>query len=104
PAVAADLDAAPGPRRDRPAVRGDAEDAGGVDGATAARSRRRFPGEGDGVPRGDGGARALWPAVPGVRRGGAADHLRGERDELLCALSDRRQAARGSVAEPALEG
>ena len=42
---------------------------------------------------GDGGARPLRPALPGLRRAGAAHRPRRQRDELLRALPDRRQAA-----------
>ena len=58
----------------------------------------RLPGEGDGVPPGHGRARPLRQAVPGLRRAGAAHRLRRQRDELLRALPDRRQAARRSRA------
>ena len=58
-----------------------------------AEAARGFPGEGHGVPRGDGGARPLRQAVPRLRRAGAAHRLRRERGELLRDLPDRRQAA-----------
>ena len=52
---------------------------------------------GDGFPEkvtafraGDGGARALRAAVPGVRHAGAAHRARREREQLLPALPDRR--------------
>ena len=51
--------------------------------------------EGDGVPRGDGGARPVREAVPGVRRAGAADPVRRQRDQLLRAVPDRGKVAGG---------
>jgi formamidopyrimidine-DNA glycosylase len=51
-----------------------------------------------------GGARPLRPALPGLRHGGAAHRLRRERDELLPALPDRRQAARRPLAVAAAQG
>ena len=50
--------------------------------------------EGHRVSRGDGRARTLRQAVPGLRHAGAADRLRRERVELLPDLPDRRQAPR----------
>ena len=76
---------------------GDPIDARRVDGAALARGRR-LAGEGDGVPSGDGRARPLRPAVPRLRRAGAAHRPRRQRDELLRALPDRRQGARRSGA------
>ena len=56
-----------------------------------ARGGQEFPGEGDGVPRGNGGARPIRQAVSRVRNAGAAHPLRRQRDELLRALPDGRQ-------------
>ncbi len=81
-------------RRGRAAVRGDLRGAAGVGRAVPRAAGRRLPREGDRVPPGDGGARQVPPALPGVPDPGAADRPRGERDELLPALSDRREAAR----------
>src|SRR5258707_15444139 len=62
-----------------------------MDRACARGGRGRTPGEGHCVSRRPGGARPLRQALPGVRRAGAAHRLRRERNELLRALSDRRQ-------------
>ena len=43
-------------------------------------------------------------ALPRVRRAGAAHPLRGQRDQLLREVPDRRQAARGSRAVAAAQG
>ena len=51
-----------------------------------------------------GGARPLRPAVPGVRLAGAAHRARRQRDELLRALPDRRQAAGGPGLVAAAQG
>ena len=51
-----------------------------------------FPGQGDGVSTGDGGARPLQEAVSGLRHAGAADRVRRERVQLL------RGAARPAAA------
>src|SRR2546426_2890894 len=64
-----------------------------MDRAPARRCRRGLSREGHRVSRGHGGAWALRPALSGVRRPRAAHRLRGERDQLLCALPDGRQAA-----------
>jgi len=56
------------------------------------------------VPAGDGGARQVRPAVPALRKAGAAHPLRGQRDELLPGVPDRQQAARRSIALAADEG
>src|SRR5262249_19779903 len=56
------------------------------------------------VPQGDGGARQVQAAVPGVRRAGPAHRVRRQRDELLRALPDRRPAAGGSRAVAAAQG
>ncbi len=69
-----------------------------------ARDGRRLAGEGDGVPLWDGGARAVPAAVPGVRRAGAADPLRRQRDRLLRPLPDRGQAAGGPRPVAAAQG
>jgi formamidopyrimidine-DNA glycosylase len=58
-------------------------------------ARGEFPEKGHGVPAGHGGARAVRPALPGVWHAGAAHPVCRERDQLLRALPDRRQAARG---------
>src|SRR4051812_25109978 len=70
----------------------------------ASRAKRGpISGKGHGVSRRDGGPWPLRPAVPGVRLAGAAHRLCGERDELLRALPDRRQAARRPRAFAAAE-
>ena len=46
----------------------------------APRRGERLSRQGHGVPPGDGGARPLRPALPGLRRAGAAHRLRRERD------------------------
>ncbi len=69
-----------------------------------ARALRRLPGESHRVPAGDGGARQVRPAVPALRKAGAAHPLRGQRDELLPGVPDRQQAARRSIALAADEG
>ena len=68
----------------------------------AAKRGREISGEGDGVPRRDGGARAIRGAVPRVRGAGAADSVCVERDELLCAMSDWGEAVSGSGAVAAV--
>jgi len=81
-------------RRGTALVRSDTHDARRLDRALARRGGGRLSGEGDGVPGRHGGARALRQALPGVRRAGAAHRVRGERNELLPALSDGRQNTR----------
>src|SRR5690242_9485191 len=75
-----------------------------LDRAPAHRRGRRVPREGDRLPQGHGRARPLWQALPRVRHGDSAHPLRGERNELLPAVSDRRQAARRPLAFPAAQG
>src|SRR3954471_2068367 len=65
--------------------------------------RGPISGKGHGGSRGDGRAWPLRGAVPGVRLARAAHRICGERDELLRALPDRRQAARGPRALAAAE-
>src|SRR5262245_48656793 len=77
---------------DRPAPGRDEDHAPGLDRAAAARRGRRVPGGRDRLPSGHGGARPLRQALSGLRRAGAAHRARGERDQLLRALSDRRSA------------
>ena len=55
----------------------------------------------DRVPARDGRAWPLWPALPGMRHGGAADSLCGQRGQLLPALPDRRAGARRPEPVPA---
>src|SRR2546429_3505398 len=62
--------------------------------APAPPGRGGFPRESDRLPRGNGGARQVRQALPGVRRAGAAHRVCGERDQLLRALPDRRQDPR----------
>ena len=83
-------------------VRRDARDASGVDVAAARGGRGELSGEGDRVPRRDGGARAIRRAVPRVRGAGAADPVCVERDELLRAMPDGRKAVGGSGAVAAV--
>src|SRR5262249_43641969 len=85
-------------------VRGDPDGAHRMDGAPPGRSRRGVPGEGHRLPSPDGGARSLPGTLPGMRLPGAADRARGERNQLLCALSDRRPAPGGSRALQAPQG
>ena len=79
-----------------------------------ARGRRRVSREGHRVPPGDGGARPLRPAVPGLRHAGAAHRLRRERDATTArcqtggaarrpravAAAAQRLAARGVTSAP----
>ncbi len=69
-----------------------------TDRCCAQRDRRRVPGEGHRVPAGDGRARPVRQALPGLRRAGAAHRLRRQRDQLLPALPDRRQDPGRSLA------
>src|SRR5262249_61012912 len=71
-----------------------------MDLALAAGGRRRLSRGRDGVPPRHVRPRPLWQALSRVRRSRAADRLCGERDELLSALPDGRQAAGGSFALP----
>src|SRR3989475_1716705 len=97
-AVAGEADARALRRRDEAPLRGHARDARRLDRAPAPRGRRRVPRGRDGVPPRDGRARPLPPAVSRLRRARAAYRVRGERDQLLPALPDRRPAARRSRA------
>src|SRR5206468_2876900 len=54
-------------------------------------------------PPGDGGPRALRPALPRVRRAGAADRLRGKRGELLPHVPDRWEAPGGPIPLPPVQ-
>src|SRR3954467_6466876 len=74
-----------------------------MDRAASLAKRGRISGKGHGVSRGDGSPWPLRPAVPGVRLARAAHRLCGERDELLRALPDRRETARGPRALAAAE-
>ncbi len=60
-----------------------------VDGEASLRGWGRLSGPGDGVPRRDGGARPLQPALSGLRRAGSAHPLRGIGVQLLPRVSDR---------------
>ena len=51
-------------------------------------NRRKIPGKGDRVPRGDVRSRPLWPALPQVRHQNSAHSLRVKRNELLSKLPD----------------
>src|SRR6516165_6597565 len=62
--------------------------------ASAARSRRTLPREGDCLSQRDGGPRTVRKTVPGLRGADRADCLRGQRDELLRVLPDRWAAPR----------
>src|SRR6266403_4860152 len=95
-AVAGEADARAHRRRGQAPVRGDACDAHRLDRAPAPRGRRRLPRGRDRLPPRHGRARPLPPAVPRLRRARAAHRVRGERDQLLPALPDRRPAARRS--------
>ena len=66
-------------------------------------SRRRFSGEGHGLPSANGGPWQVRPAVSDLWRQGAAHPLPGQRDELLSRLPDRRQAARRPLSLVAVE-
>ena len=80
-----------GDERNRAALRRDARRPHRMDRAPARRGRRRIPGEGDRVPPGDGRPRQIRPALPGLRRAGAAHRVRRERMQLLRALPERRR-------------
>ena len=56
-------------------------------------AEKSLSGEGDGVSPGDGGAWAVQFAVSALRREGAADSLRRQRDQLLREVPDRRKGA-----------
>src|SRR5206468_12439206 len=86
------------------ALRRDARDARGLDGALTRRDGRWIPGEGHGVSGGDGGARPIWRTVPRVRHSRATHSLRRQRDELLRALSDGRTTTRRPCAVEIAEG
>src|SRR5467141_2641741 len=75
-----------------------------MDRTPARRSGRRFPGEGHGVPQGDGGARQIQGALPRLRLARSAHPLRGQRGELLRDLSDGRQGPRRSLVVAPAEG
>src|SRR5262249_42282653 len=70
--------------------RGDARGSARMGGAAARPDRIGVPGEGDRLPRRDGGPRTLRQALPRVRSAGPAHRLRRERNQLLRALPDRR--------------
>src|SRR5256714_12085792 len=63
---------------------------GHLDRTLAQSEGGRLPRGSHGVPRGDGSAWPLPPAVSGVRVAGSADPLRRKRGELLRDVSDRR--------------
>src|SRR6267378_5485470 len=75
-----------------------------MDRTPARRSGRRFPGEGDGVPQGDGGARQVQGALPRLRLARSAHPLRGQRGELLRDLPDGRTSARRPLAVAPAQG
>ena len=54
-----------------------------------APKQRQVSGKGDGLPRRDGGARQVRPAVPALRRAHPAHPLRGQRDQLLPDVPDQ---------------
>jgi formamidopyrimidine-DNA glycosylase len=78
------------------AVRGHARYVAAMDRPVGRRDRERLSRKSYRLSRRDGRARPLWQAVSALPRSGAAHPLRRQRDELLCALPDRRQAPRGS--------
>src|SRR5882672_3742609 len=74
-----------------------------MDRSVARRGGRRFPREGDGISKRDGGARQVQAALPRLRLARAAHPLCRQRGELLCDLSDRRPSPRRSVAVQAAQ-
>src|SRR3990172_9117798 len=64
---------------------------------------RGVPREGHGLPGGDGRPRALRQTLSSVRVTRATDRSRGNRDELLRPLPDRREAPGGPRALPAAQ-
>ena len=81
------------------------ERSGGMDRSPARRSGRCLPGKGHRLSAGDGRPRQIRPALPGLRRAGAAHRLRRKRMQLLRTLPERRRHPRRSrtVAAPAQE-
>src|ERR1700761_1814935 len=77
-------------------VRGNAGDAPALDRSIEDRSEGRVSREGNGIPQRNGSARALRTAVSAMWRADPAHSLCGQRDELLCAMSDGRSCAGGS--------
>ena len=75
-----------------------------MDRSAAKRAGGAVSRKGDRLSRSDGGPRAVSPAVPGLRRPGAADRLRRQRVQLLREVPDRRPFARRSVAVAAAQG
>jgi ribosomal protein S13 len=61
-------------------------------------AKRPVPGESHRLPRGHGGSWPLRQALPRLRLARAAHPLRRQRNQLLCPLPDRRQAAGRPVA------
>src|SRR4029453_4243878 len=101
-ALAAPVDDQPRRGRGGAPLRGDARDAARVDRAPPPRGGGGLPGEGDRVPRRHGGPWPPPPALPRLRRPRAAHRARGEREQLLRALSDGRAPSRrpGPLAAP----
>ena len=66
-----------------------------LDGSALWRGREGLSGEGDGVSAGDGCAWAVQFALSAMRRESTADSLCGQRDQLLCEVSDRRKGTGG---------
>src|SRR4029077_4262535 len=83
---------------------GNATNTRSLDRAPTGRSRRPVPGEGHCISGGDGRARPVPPAVPGLRVAGPADPLRRKRSELLRHLPDRWPAPRRPLIVPLVEG
>ncbi len=92
-ALARAADAEADGRAGAEALRGDAGGADRVDRAPSRGRGRRVPRKGHRLPARDGGAREIQEAVPRLRHVGPAHRLRRQRDQLLPALPDGRQAA-----------
>src|SRR3954452_15404700 len=74
-----------------------------MDQAVARADAGQVPRERDRVSARNGGAWEVRKSVPRVRSESAAHSLCGQRNELLCALPNRRQAAGRSLALPLAE-
>src|SRR6266481_9684895 len=84
------------------AVRGDPPYPPALDRPAARRSRSCLSRKGDRVSKGNGRSRALWTALPKVRRKDSAHSLRGQRNELLCPMPNWRKGSCGPRFVPAV--
>jgi len=91
-----------GARRVGNAVRCDAPHPRALDRSSARGSGVRISRKGDCVSQGDGGPRTLWRALLEVWRKDSADSLRGQRNELLCSMSNWWKSSCGSRVVPAI--